>query len=501
MRARCQCIRYGKEYQYFELSALEVEVEPKDPYFRTGYEYGEKPELVRKVGDTGNPSMPIVFHNKDDESLTLVSATISSNADNRFSLSGADAAGNVTIAPGTGNTGLTITGQIDPGDTNTYSCLILFDLRRDSDSFEFQVPMRVYLKAEPVKVELGAALSSTPSWDPTPEGNLSALGAKTVTITNTGNVELTNLAVNLDANSAFQIDSGLTVTSLARGASTTITVKPKANLPAGTYSDTLGISASTADGKQASASANLSLTVEPWLDAPSNLTYDLGTLVKGSAPFDGRYTIQNKLPSQVTLAISTTNSGIENLSNSGQISASDSYDITFQVDPDKLSVGDHTAEIKIDGTVGGQKLSTKTLTVKFKVADILGFGAGNYDIPAGSVGEPYTSAPLTAVGGDGQYTFSIETPVDGLSLDSSNRLAYARSKTAAATSATIKVTDNGGRTATIVVKIGEVTVPNVNNVPSTGDDSGVMFWMAAMLVSGTGAVLLAILSYKRKQSH
>ena len=82
-----------------------------------------------------------------------------------------------------------------------------------------------------------------------------------------------------------------------------------------------------------------------------------------------------------------------------------------------------------------------------------------YDIPAGTAGTGYTAdTAFTAGGGSGDYVFTIDPAVDGLSIDSGNHLAYTRPATAQeATTATVKVTDKGGYSKTITIDIGAVT--------------------------------------------
>lgn len=82
---------------------------------------------------------------------------------------------------------------------------------------------------------------------------------------------------------------------------------------------------------------------------------------------------------------------------------------------------------------------------------------GSYSIPEGTVGTTYTmETPLQAMGGDGEYTFSVsEQPKAGTLTINGGCLVYTYpSNPAEATTATIKVTDGSGNVATATVLIG-----------------------------------------------
>ena len=82
---------------------------------------------------------------------------------------------------------------------------------------------------------------------------------------------------------------------------------------------------------------------------------------------------------------------------------------------------------------------------------------GSYSIPVGTVGTTYTmETPLQAMGGDGEYTFSVsEQPKAGTLTINGGCLVYTYpSNPAEATTATIKVTDGSGNVATATVLIG-----------------------------------------------
>lgn len=102
-------------------------------------------------------------------------------------------------------------------------------------------------------------------------------------------------------------------------------------------------------------------------------------------------------------------------------------------------------------SIGGQyaNFTTQDATLTFK---------GSYSIPAGTVGTTYTmETPLQAVGGDGEYEFSVEVPPEAgtLTINDEGCLVYTYpSNPAEAATATIKVTDKTGETATTTVQIG-----------------------------------------------
>ena len=92
--------------------------------------------------------------------------------------------------------------------------------------------------------------------------------AKTVTVKNTGNAFFT-----LTQPSAISFELGsLSMTSLNAGASATFTVRPKAGLKAGTYSETITVK--TTDGKT-SASVSVSFTVEAEAVPPASSFTDV----------------------------------------------------------------------------------------------------------------------------------------------------------------------------------------------------------------------------------
>ena len=92
--------------------------------------------------------------------------------------------------------------------------------------------------------------------------------AKTVTVKNTGSA---SVALPQPFASSFELGS-LSMTSLNAGASATFTVRPKAGLKAGTYSETITVK--TADGK-ASASVSVSFTVEAEAVPPASSFTDV----------------------------------------------------------------------------------------------------------------------------------------------------------------------------------------------------------------------------------
>lgn len=90
-----------------------------------------------------------------------------------------------------------------------------------------------------------------------------------------------------------------------------------------------------------------------------------------------------------------------------------------------------------------------------------------YDIPAGAVDEVYTAEKAMAVtGGMAPYTFAIDPAVEGLSINSDNKLVYTRAAAGAAKTATVKVTDSSkpaANTASITINIGAVSPKAVAN--------------------------------------
>lgn len=101
---------------------------------------------------------------------------------------------------------------------------------------------------------------------------------------------------------------------------------------------------------------------------------------------------------------------------------------------------------------------------------------GSYSIPEGTVGTTYTmETPLQAMGGDGEYTFSVEVqPAAGkLTINAQGCLVYTYpSNPAEATTATIKVTDVNGQTATATVLIGAALAKTYTLTVENGTGGG-----------------------------
>lgn len=111
--------------------------------------------------------------------------------------------------------------------------------------------------------------------------------------------------------------------------------------------------------------------------------------------------------------------------------------------------------------------TTQDATLMFK---------GSYSIPAGTVGTTYTmETPLQAVGGDGEYEFSVEVPPEAgtLTINDEGCLVYTYpSNPAAATTATIKVTDGNGNVATATVQIGAALAKTYTLMVENGTGGG-----------------------------
>ena len=116
------------------------------------------------------------------------------------------------------------------------------------------------------KVDLTVSPSKV-SFDSVKEGYAQP-AAQTVTVKNTGSA---SVALPQPFASSFELGS-LSMTSLNAGASATFTVRPKAGLKAGTYSETITVK--TADGK-ASASVSVSFTVEEEAVPPASSFTDV----------------------------------------------------------------------------------------------------------------------------------------------------------------------------------------------------------------------------------
>lgn len=120
-------------------------------------------------------------------------------------------------------------------------------------------------------------------------------------------------------------------------------------------------------------------------------------------------------------------------------------------------------------SIGGQyaNFTTQDATLMFK---------GSYSIPAGTVGTTYTmTTPLQAVGGDGEYEFSVEVPPEAgtLTINDEGCLVYTYpSDPAEAATATIKVTDGNGNVATATVQIGAALAKTYTLTVENGNGGG-----------------------------
>lgn len=102
-----------------------------------------------------------------------------------------------------------------------------------------------------------------------------------------------------------------------------------------------------------------------------------------------------------------------------------------------------------------------------------------YVILAGKVDSTATLI-LGVTGGDGNYKFSLDPAVSGLSIDGNNRRVFTRPQAAAARTVKVTVTDGRGQSASLTIRIGEVLG---KEVPITGDKSGVLLGGAVALGS------------------
>lgn len=88
-----------------------------------------------------------------------------------------------------------------------------------------------------------------------------------------------------------------------------------------------------------------------------------------------------------------------------------------------------------------------------------------YDVPAGIQGDIYTaSKEFTAIGGTPPYTFTVDPAVDGMSINSDNKLVFTRPDICSAAEAAIKATDADGQTETITINVGKVVSATLNDI-------------------------------------
>jgi uncharacterized repeat protein (TIGR02543 family) len=206
---------------------------------------------------------------------------------------------------------------------------------------------------------------------PTVTEGYGAQTAKSVTINNTGNQATGALTIALSSSSAF-ILSATSVSSIAAGGSNSFTIRPNLNLPAGTYTATVTVSA--ASGNTTSI-ASKSFTVSFTVNAPAN--YGIGLSVTDSYTFPTAtvgYVAQtaksvtvsntgNQPTGSLTVAVSDTDSWTLSAGTLSSIAAGQQR--TFTIKPKLgLGAGTHAATVTISG---GSDISA-SFTVSFTVS-------------------------------------------------------------------------------------------------------------------------------------
>lgn len=192
--------------------------------------------------------------------------------------------------------------------------------------------------------------------------------AKTVTITNTGNTEVT-LAQLQQKNEYFELGA-LTTETLAAGEQASFTVQPKAGLSADTYTDVVSLKNAADDTEL--ASVTVSFIVEKKAEhkltvTPADMTLDFGIVESG----------YKKAPKAQTVTISNDGNVTETLTQP----ASDWFTVgeltmtelkpgevcTFTVQPaEGLSADSYMEQIPVQNTSGTEIVITASVTVEEK---------------------------------------------------------------------------------------------------------------------------------------
>jgi hypothetical protein len=137
----------------------------------------------------------------------------------------------------------------------------IWEMAQDFDYPQFRGASPQAPPQEPV---YAGTLSPTAHTFPAATYGYAEQGAHTFTVTNTGNEALTNVTAALRTGTAFEIVTPLSAASIPVSSAAAISARPKTGLAAGTYTDTLTVTA----GNDLSMSASLSFIVNN--DIPSS---------------------------------------------------------------------------------------------------------------------------------------------------------------------------------------------------------------------------------------
>ena len=255
-------------------------------------------------------------------------------------------------------TGMKITPKdFTPGIHETTIKLI----NKADDTVLASIPVS-YSVANPVLTADNAA----PDFGSMEEGYAAAPEAKTITLTNTGNVTLSNLAVQTDGSSFTA--GALSGTTVEPGQSVTFTVAPVAGLSANTYSQIFTVTSDQAPQVQITASFAVTKPAENPVLTADRTSIDFGTAEAGYAKAPGAVTVTLTNGGNVTLSgmgLQTSGNGFT-VSQLSAVAADPGQQVTFTVAPVAgLAAGPYSQQI----TVTSDKAPAVTIKVDFTVTN------------------------------------------------------------------------------------------------------------------------------------
>ena len=255
-------------------------------------------------------------------------------------------------------TGMKITPKkFTPGTHETTIKLI----KAADDTVLASIPVS-YSVANPVLTADNAA----PDFGSMEEGYAAAPEAKTITLTNTGNVTLSNLAVQTDGSSFTA--GALSGTTVEPGQSVTFTVAPAAGLSANTYSQIFTVTSDQAPQVQITASFAVTKPAENPVLTADRTSIDFGTAEAGYAQAPGAVTVTLTNGGNVTLSgmgLQTSGNGFT-VSQLSAVAADPGQQVTFTVAPVAgLAAGPYSQQI----TVTSDKAPAVTIKVDFTVTN------------------------------------------------------------------------------------------------------------------------------------
>ncbi len=303
--------------------------------------YGAQTAKAATIANTGNEStgsLTVTLSGLNSGSFTLSKTLINSIA--------VGGTGSFTVAPKTGLATGTYTATVTVSGANV-----------TAKSFNISFIVN--------KASIGITLDQTGTYTfPAANEGYGAQAAKSVTITNTGNVATDSMAISLSgANAGAFALSKATAVSLAAGGTDTFTVAPKTGLAAGTYTSTVTVS-----GAKVSASFNVSFKVNRYGVSLSTSDIIFPSANVGYSPQTASSVTITNTSNVATGTLNVTLSGADagefTLSTSSVDSINEGGTGSFTVVPKtNLTPGPHTATV----TVSNSNIPAKSFNVSFTV--------------------------------------------------------------------------------------------------------------------------------------